>query len=188
MAEKKPQEPKVILEREYIVPLRREWLKVPMHKRANKAAKALKQFLAKHMKIYDRDLRNIKISQEINNEIRFRGMKKPPAKIKVLAKKLDNGIVRAELVDIPVNIKFERLNKEKKKAGLEKKTSEKTEVENPEKKEEMTEDTKEKETSSKEEHLKLAKEQAKERKHVSNEKMAKTNQIIETSKKRNLSR
>ena len=50
---------KIMFEREYIVPLRREWLKVPTYKRANKAVKALKQFIAKHMKVYDRDLRKI---------------------------------------------------------------------------------------------------------------------------------
>ena len=93
MAEKK-QEAKVVLEREYIIPLRKEWLKVPKYKRASKAVKALKQFLARHMKNYDRDLRNIKIDQDLNNEIRFRGIKKPPAKIRVKAKKFDNVIVK----------------------------------------------------------------------------------------------
>ena len=38
------------LERTYNVPLRKEFLKVPKYKRAKKAVKALKQFLAKHMK------------------------------------------------------------------------------------------------------------------------------------------
>ena len=115
MAAKKPTEPKVEFEREYIVPLRKEWLKVPEYKRATKAMKALKQFLAQHMKVYDRDLRKIKVDNILSNEIRFRGMKKPPAKIKVKAKKLDNGIVRVELVDLPVHVKFDKLRQEKKK-------------------------------------------------------------------------
>jgi len=121
MAKKKQTEPKIILEREYIVPLRKEWLKVPEYKRASKAVKALKQFIAKHMKIYDRDLRKIKIDQILNNEIRFRGMRKPPAKIKIRAKKYDNDIVRVELVDIPAHVKFAILREEKKKAELDKK-------------------------------------------------------------------
>ena len=39
------------LEREYIVPLKRGSLKVPRYKRAKKAVKTLKEFLAKHMKV-----------------------------------------------------------------------------------------------------------------------------------------
>ena len=80
------------LEREYVIPLRREWLKVPEYKRANKAVKAIKEFLVRHMKVYDRDLRKVKIDILLNNELRFRGMRKPPARIKVKAKKKDNGI------------------------------------------------------------------------------------------------
>src|SRR3989344_5780857 len=109
MAKEKIKEPKVVLEREYIVPLRKGWLKVPKYKRANKAVKTLKEFIARHMKLYDDDLRNIKIDIDLNNEIRFRGMKKPPAKIKVKAKKFEDGIVNVELVNIPAHIKFAKL-------------------------------------------------------------------------------
>ena len=172
MAKSKKTEPKIILEREYIVPLRKRWLKVQEYKRANRAVKALKQFIAKHMKIYDRDLRKIKVEQILNNEIRFRGMKKPPAKIKVKAKKYDNDIVRVELVDIPVHIKFTQLREEKKQAELKKKVKEKP-VEKPEElkpseeKPEETEEAKEKQEASKEEGLAKAKMQAKEQKHTS---------------------
>lgn len=117
---KKEQGPKQILEREYIVPLRKGWLKVPEYKRTNKAVKTLKEFLARHMKIYDTDLRKIKIDVILNNEIRFRGIKKPPARIKVRAKKFDDGIVRVELVDIPKHIVFARI-RELKKAEVKKK-------------------------------------------------------------------
>ena len=178
---KKPEEPKIELEREYIVPLRKGWLKVPEYKRANKAVKTLKEFLAKHMKIYDRDLRKIKIDNILNNEIRFRGMKKPPAKIKVKVKKFEDGIVRVELVDIPAHVKFEKLREEKRRAETEKKTKAKEEAktetekaleqtqqaqeEKP--KQEESEETKEKEQASKEESLQKSKQQAKELKHTS---------------------
>ena len=66
MAKAKETGPKQILEREYIVPLRKGWLKVPDYKRANKAVKTLKEFLVKHMKVYDRDLRKIKIEIDLN--------------------------------------------------------------------------------------------------------------------------
>src|SRR3989344_3578475 len=99
MAKEKIKEPKVVLEREYIVPLRKGWLKVPKYKRANKAVKTLKEFIARHMGIYDRDLRKIKIDIILNNELRFRGIKKPPIKIKVKAKKYDNDEVFVQLVN-----------------------------------------------------------------------------------------
>lgn len=168
---KKEIEPKVILEREYIIPLRREWLKVPEYKRANKAIKAIKEFLVKHMKVYDRDLRKIKIEQILNNEIRFRGMRKPQSKIKILAKKYDNDTVRVELVDVPAHVKFARLREEKANEAIEKNKKENPKEEiKPEEKKEETNEAKEKEQASKEEGLKLAKEQAKEMKHVSKDK------------------
>ena len=110
---KKESEPKLILEREYSVPLRKEWLKVPKYKRANKAVKALKEFMVRHMKIYDRDLRKIKIDIDLNNEIRFRGIKKPYSKIKVKAKKFDNDIVKVELVNLPKHIEFKKKREER---------------------------------------------------------------------------
>jgi len=178
MAKQKIAEPKVILERGYIVPLRKEWLKVPEYKRANKAVKALKEFIAKHMKVYDRDLRKIKIDIDLNNEIRFRGMKKPPAKIKVKTCKYDNGNVKVELANIPAGLKFKRLREEKKKLALDKKAkeketlkkaAEKTAVVEKDKKEE-SEENKEKEETSKDETMKIAKEQAKEMKHIAKDK------------------
>jgi len=170
MAEKK-EIPKVVLEREYIIPLRKEWIKVPRYKRAPKAIKAIKEFLVKHMKIYNRNLNNIKINRILNNEIWFRGIKKPPAKIKIIAKKLDNGLVDVELVDIPAIVKFKIVKEERIKSKIEKVVEKKKDLE--EKKELSkiekggTREVKEKEESSKEESLKIAKEQAREFKHVS---------------------
>mgnify|MGYP001109121260 FL=1 len=114
---KKDTAPKMEYEREYIVPLRKGWLKVPPYKRGNKAVKTLKEFIARHMKVYDRDLRKIKVEVDLNNEIRFRGMTKPPAKIKVKAKKLDNDTVSVELVDLPKHIEFKRMREKKKVSG-----------------------------------------------------------------------
>lgn len=170
MAKPKTQGPVVILDREYIVPLRKGWLKVPRYKRGGKAVKTLKEFLAQHMKVYDRDLRKIKLDIMLNNEIRFRGMKKPPASIKVRAKKFDDGIVRVELVDLPPKLKFAKLRSEKKKSKIEEKVKQiesvKKQAEKPEKKEE-SQDTKEKEQASKEEGMKLSEKQTKAQKHTS---------------------
>tara|TARA_Y100000034_G_C6868425_1_gene396044 strand:- start:828 stop:1406 length:579 start_codon:yes stop_codon:yes gene_type:complete len=192
MAKPKKIEPKVELEREYIVPLRKGWLKVPEYKRANKALKTLKEFIAKHMKIYDRDLRKIKVDNLLNNEIRFKGMRKPLSKIKVKAKRFDDGIVRVELVNIPTHVKFEKLREEKKKTELEKKTKAKAvaqPVEKPESVEEKTEEseeTKEKEQASKEESMKYSEKQTKEMKSISTEKQS--SKGVETMKKGSLSR
>jgi len=182
MAKAKTTGPTVILEREYNVPLRKGWLKVPNYKRANKATKTLKEFIAKHMKIYDRDLRKVKVDMLVNNEIRFRGMKKPLSKIKVKASKLSDGTVRVYLVDLPTHVKFEKLREEKRSAAIEKKVKEKevekksedkTEEEKKEEKEqkkEVPKEVKEKEEASKEESMKLAKDQARAQKHVSKDK------------------
>ena len=117
---KKTEAPKIEYEREYIVPLRRGWLKVPEYKRANKAVKTLKEFIARHMKVYDRDLRKVKVETDLNNEIRFRGMTKPPAKIRVRAKRFDNDTVSVELVDLPEHIKFKRIREEEKNKDVKK--------------------------------------------------------------------
>jgi len=174
---KKEIEPKIILEREYIVPLRKGWLKVPKYKRANKAVKTLKEFIAKHMKVYDRDLRKIKIDELVNNQIRFRGMYKPLAKIKIKAKKYDNGIVRVELVNVPIHVRFAKLREarklaesEKKKKVEEKKEKKPEEAKPQLKDKEKAEEAKEKEAASKEESLAKSKQQAKEIKHVSKDK------------------
>ena len=177
MAKEKVTEPKITLERKYIVPLRQGWLKVPKYKRGNKAIKTVKEFIARHMKLYDSDLRKVKIDNLLNNEIRFRGMKKPPAKIEVNAKKLDNGNIRVELVNIPKHIKFEQEREAKKKEAVKKKVEEikKTKEEKPkekpeEKKEEVSKEAKEKEAASREETMEIAKKQHKEIKHTSKEK------------------
>ena len=127
---KKESQPKQLFEREYVVPLRRGWLKVPKYKRGNKAVKTLKEFIARHMKIYDRDLNKVKIDVNLNNELRFRGIKKPPAKIKVRARKFDNDFVNVELVNLPTHIQF----KIKREERLKKKEEKKQEVKEEKKK------------------------------------------------------
>jgi large subunit ribosomal protein L31e len=173
MAEKEEKEQKVTIEREYVVPLREEWLKVPKYKRANKAVKALKEFMVRHMKVYDRDLRKIKIDILLNNELRFRGMKKPLGKVKVKAIKYENGEVAVKLVNLPKHIEFELARKAKKEAEKLKTEKEKPKEEKIEEKkeEEKTEsekkEEKEKTESSKEAMLATEKQQAKQMAHTS---------------------
>jgi len=168
MAEK---EDKIVIEREYIVPLRKKWLNSPEYKRVPKAMKALKEFLARHMKIYDRDLKKIKIDKYLNNEMWMRSIRKPLAKIKVKARKFESGIVKVELAEIPEFIKW-KIEKDKKRleTGKTRVEEKKPEVKPEEKTEEEKKITEEKKDSVVEAGMKHSQETHKETRHTSMEK------------------
>jgi len=107
---------KVEIEREYVVPLRRGFLNVPRYRRAKKAVKVLREFMVRHMNVRDGDLGKVKIDGYLNNEIWFRGIKKPMSKIKVRAKKID-GIVYVELAEDPDFVKFAKAREAKRIAS-----------------------------------------------------------------------
>jgi len=94
-------------EREYVIPLRPEWRKVPRYQKTNKAVKAIKEFVVRHMKIRDRDLNKVKVDKFLNEILWSRGIRHPPTKIKVRVKR-EGDIVRVEAVDMPENIKFKK--------------------------------------------------------------------------------
>lgn len=155
-------------EKEYIIPLRKEWLKVQRYRRTGRAIKAIKEFIAKHMKIPDRNISMVKIDPVFNQEIWFRGKTKPPNKVKVKAVK-EGDIVRVELVEIPQILKFAKARHEKrhKKAEEKKPTvSEEKKEEEKEKTEEEIKDEKEKSKSAEIQHAKEAKQEAKTQKHA----------------------
>ncbi len=87
----------MVLERQYTIPLRRAALKVPRYRRAKKAVKQIKEFLARHMKT---DEENVKVGRWLNEFVWWRGIKSPPNKVRVNVSKDDKGIVKAELIDI----------------------------------------------------------------------------------------
>src|SRR3989344_186924 len=163
---KETKEVKVELEREYIIPIRKYVLTVPRYKRAKRAIFVIRKFLARHMKVEEHDIKKVKIDNHLNNEIWFRGIKKPPAKIKVKAVK-KMGIVYAELLDIPEVVRF-KIEREKRRSKKVVKKSHKHEHDH--KHEEKTEsektDEKEKEKSSVEAGLEKQKKSAKEQKHT----------------------
>ena len=101
------------IEREYVIPLRKQVKKVPRYKKANKAIRTIKEFLVRHMKIYDKDLNKIKLDKFLNEFVWFKGIKNPPYKIKVKAMK-EGDIVRVELVDMPGKLKFKKAREEKR--------------------------------------------------------------------------
>jgi len=154
------------LEREYIIPLRKKVWKVPRYKRAKKAIKVIREFLARHMKVSSRDLKKVKIDKWLNQEVWFRGIKKPPAKIKVKASKID-GVVRVELAEIPEKIKWEIQKEEKaKKETVKVKKAKAVKKESIEKTEEENKEEEEKEKASVEAGLERQKIEAKKIEHT----------------------
>jgi large subunit ribosomal protein L31e len=81
-----------MIERTYIIPLRRQVVKSPKYKRAKKAVNTVRIFLSKHMKSDD-----VKIGNVLNNLLWERGIKNPPGKVKITVTKDDKGVVKAEL-------------------------------------------------------------------------------------------
>ena len=176
-------EAKIELEREYVIPLKRKVLKVPRYKRAKKAVRTIKEFVAKHMKVENRDLNLVKIDKYLNNEIWFRGIKNPPSKIKVKVVKKD-GIVEVRLAEIPEKVKWDMKKDEKKKEVNKKQLekvakNEKAEEEIKEERagEENKEETKEKEKATVDAGLKAQKQQSKEAKHTEKHIQPKNQQI-----------
>jgi len=166
MADKKikNKEEKIELQREYVVPMRRGFLKVPCYKKANKAITTLKEFIAKHMKVENRDLNKVKLNIYLNNEIWSRGIKNPLHKIKVKAIKRA-GIVYVELADIPDHVKYEMQKAEKRSLRVQK-SEEKPEVKTEEKSDEAKTEEKEDDKSLQEKALKENKAEAKAQKHT----------------------
>ena len=155
------------MEKEYIIPLRREWNKVSSYRRTGKAIVAIKKFIAKHMKIADRDLSKIKIDTYFNNQIWFRGRKSPPAKLKVRAIK-EGEFVRVTFPEIPQNVKYTQSKHERRhKASDVKKTPDKKEDKKDEQKLEEKIEEKEKGQAVAEQHIKEAEQESKVKKHIS---------------------
>lgn len=167
MAEK-IKEDKMLVEREYTVPLRRKVNLSAKYRRARKAVKVLIAFVERHMKAYDTG--KVLIDRKLNEEIWCRGIEKPPARIKVKCKKFESGKITVELVEIPSQISW-RHAKQAKRAEIRaptKKVEEKKEETKEEKKDEQEKQTNEKEDikSEVESGFKQQDAQAKEAKHV----------------------
>src|SRR3989338_8227297 len=143
MAKKKEEAPKIVLERNYNIPLRIATLKSAFHKKAKKAISTVKIFIAKHMKTTD-----VKIGQYLNLKIWEHGMRNPPNMVKITATKDDKGVVFVELVGAP---KPQPKVEETKKSGKkESKPEGKVEAEFKEIKEENKEIKEEKAEEAKE--------------------------------------
>ncbi len=145
MAEKKAKTSNSGIEREYVIPLREKSRPVPRYKKTPKAVKTIKEFIAKHMKVENRDLNKVKISKDLNEFLWAKGIRKHPHKIKVKVERQGENIL-VELVNYPNNLKFKKLREEKlKKSAIESMENKKSMMqkmkENLQKPEEKKEDT-----------------------------------------------
>ena len=167
-----------IIEKEYTIPLREKVRAVPRYKKTNKAVRTIKEFLVRHMKIYDGDLNKIKIDKYLNEYLWFRGIRKPPYKVKVKAKR-EGEIVKVELAELPEKLKFKKAREEKRETNAKtsekkkpelKESAEKTEVKESEDKNKDGVDDKKEETEKKtavvEVGQKFEKEEHKKQKHT----------------------
>jgi len=102
--------------KEFIIPLRRKFKKTASYRRAPKAIRAIKEFLVRHMKVYDRDLKKIKLDKYLNEFVWTRGIKNPPAKIKIRAF-IDGDFIRAELAELTEKLRFKKDKLEKRGKG-----------------------------------------------------------------------
>jgi large subunit ribosomal protein L31e len=83
------------LRREYIIPLRRNFITAPKWRRSKKAVAVLKDFVIKHMKC-----ENVIVCAELNEHIWRRGAKHPPGKVEVVALKTQVGNEEKVLVNL----------------------------------------------------------------------------------------
>jgi large subunit ribosomal protein L31e len=101
--EKDEMEEDIVEERFYTIPLRKAWI-VPRKKRAPKAARIVKSFVLKHMKVRteaegEEEPEKLVIDNEVNEKLWSRGIEKPPRKIKVRIVKDTEGVITVLLAE-----------------------------------------------------------------------------------------
>jgi large subunit ribosomal protein L31e len=177
---KKPEEKKAKvettekrIEKEFIIPLRSTFKKTVRYKRVPKSIKAIKLFLLRHMKVYDRDLKKIKIDKYLNEFIWARGIRSPPSKVKVKAF-IEGDFIRVELTELSEKLKFKKEKLERRENKSVATTPKKKEAEKPaeptEKTEEAKAEEKEKKSAVVEAGKMMEKTSAKQAKHMGKEK------------------
>ncbi|RLE99003.1 MAG: 50S ribosomal protein L31e [Thermoprotei archaeon] len=78
------------VERVYTIPLRDAYT-APRKKRAKVAVRIVREFIKRHMKV-----EVVKISPELNEIIWSRSAEKPPRRVKVRAKVIEEGVAEVE--------------------------------------------------------------------------------------------
>src|SRR5687768_13606830 len=114
------------LERIYTIPLRKV-MHSPRNHRTDRAVRAVKNYLSKHMKSEE-----IWIDNAVNEKLWERGMYRIPSKIRVRALKFNDGVVEVTLpeTDITTSLRADRIKaREQREAAKEKKQTDKEKVE-----------------------------------------------------------
>jgi large subunit ribosomal protein L31e len=93
----------IVEERFYTIPLRNAWIS-PRKKRAPKAARIVRKFVMKHMKVRtevddEEEPEKLVIDNEVNEKLWSRGIEKPPRKIRVRVVKNTEGVVTVLLAE-----------------------------------------------------------------------------------------
>ena len=101
--EKEELEEDIVEERFYTIPLRKAWIST-RKKRAPKAARIVKSFVLKHMKVRteaegEEEAEKLVIDNEVNEKLWNRGIEKPPRKIRVRVVKDKEGVVTVLLAE-----------------------------------------------------------------------------------------
>jgi large subunit ribosomal protein L31e len=102
--EKEVDEEDIVEERFYTIPLGKVWI-APRKKRAPKAARIVKSFVLKHMKVQldpedeEEEPERLVIDNEVNEKLWSRGIEKPPRKIRVRVVKDKEGVVTVLLAE-----------------------------------------------------------------------------------------
>ncbi len=115
------------LERIYVIPLRKEFLKTPKWKRSKKSVNIIQKFVMRHMKV-----EKVLIGKELNEKIWERGSENPPSKIKVRCIKTENKCT-VNLFDLPIKKNENKKEKQKKEETSKMKDENKKEEKNKEK-------------------------------------------------------
>ena len=101
--EKKIEDEDIVEERFYTIPLGKVWIS-PRKKRAPKAARVVRKFVIKHMKVQteateDEEAERLIIANEVNEKLWSRGIEKPPRRIRVRVVKDKEGVVTVLLAE-----------------------------------------------------------------------------------------
>ena len=93
----------IVEERFYTIPLGKAWIS-KRKKRAPKAARIVRSFVLKHMKVRteveeEEEPERLVIDNEVNEKLWSRGIEKPPRKIRVRVVKDKEGVVTVHLAE-----------------------------------------------------------------------------------------
>ena len=84
---------KVVLERIYVIPLRKVYFR-QRTQRAARAMRLIRKFIQRHMKA-----ERVIIDNKVNEYVWSRGIEKPPRRVRVKAVKTEDNVVRVYLAE-----------------------------------------------------------------------------------------